>query len=98
AIPARERSARDRVPVVILDPLDPPATLVVLAGALALDRALGEPAARLHPVVWMGWTVNAALRAAPRSARFSRSPCRPRSAGRAGSSSARAPGAACSRS
>ncbi|HZR82272.1 MAG TPA: adenosylcobinamide-phosphate synthase CbiB [Candidatus Binatia bacterium] len=54
---------------MILDPLDPPATLVVLAGALALDRALGEPAARLHPVVWMGWTVNAALRAAPRSGR-----------------------------
>ncbi len=28
-----------------------------VAAALALDAALGEPPARLHPTVWMGWCV-----------------------------------------
>jgi adenosylcobinamide-phosphate synthase len=34
--------------------------------ALAWDRSLGEPPARLHPVVWMGRAIDVVLRAAPR--------------------------------
>ncbi len=40
----------------------------VLATALALDLALGEPPAGLHPVVWFGRLVSALERRAPRGA------------------------------
>jgi adenosylcobinamide-phosphate synthase len=43
------------------------ATLAMLAGALLLDRFLGEYPAPLHPVVWMGKLVSLLLRLAPRS-------------------------------
>jgi adenosylcobinamide-phosphate synthase len=39
--------------------------LVVLAGALALDLAVGEPPRLVHPVVWMGRFYRALRRAAP---------------------------------
>ena len=39
---------------------------IALLLALAWDRLLGEPPAALHPVVWMGRAIDAALRAAPR--------------------------------
>jgi adenosylcobinamide-phosphate synthase len=42
---------------------------LVLAGALALDRFLGEFPAPLHPVVWMGGAISALERAAPRAGR-----------------------------
>jgi adenosylcobinamide-phosphate synthase len=42
---------------------------VVLGGALAIDLALGEPPARLHPVVWMGGVISALVRRAPRAGR-----------------------------
>ncbi len=41
----------------------------VLAVALALDLALGEYPARLHPVVWMGRAISALERRAPRTGR-----------------------------
>ena len=41
--------------------------LVVLAGALALDVAVGEPPSALHPVVWMGRFYAALRRRAPRA-------------------------------
>ncbi len=41
----------------------------VLAAALALDLLAGEYPARLHPVVWMGRTITALERLAPRSGR-----------------------------
>jgi adenosylcobinamide-phosphate synthase len=41
----------------------------VLAGALALDLALGEFPARLHPVVWMGRAISALERRAPAAGR-----------------------------
>ena len=41
----------------------------VLAGALALDLALGEFPARLHPVVWMGRAISALERRAPPAGR-----------------------------
>ncbi len=40
-----------------------------LAAALALDLALGEYPARLHPVVWMGRAISALERRAPRTGR-----------------------------
>jgi len=40
-----------------------------LALALALDLALGEPPAALHPVVWMGKVISFLERGAPRAAR-----------------------------
>jgi adenosylcobinamide-phosphate synthase len=40
--------------------------LLVLAGALALDVALGEPPNALHPVAWMGSVIGRASRLAPR--------------------------------
>lgn len=39
---------------------------IVLALALAIDRAAGEPPSALHPVVWMGWLVRAVRTALPR--------------------------------
>ena len=42
---------------------------LVLAGALALDRFLGEYPAPLHPVVWMGGAISALERVAPRAGR-----------------------------
>ena len=45
----------------------PLGTLVTLALALIVDRTLGEPPARIHPVVWIGATTNRLLRFAPRS-------------------------------
>ena len=39
--------------------------LTVLGGALALDLILGEPPARVHPVVWMGRLQTALGRWAP---------------------------------
>ncbi|HEX9307782.1 MAG TPA: adenosylcobinamide-phosphate synthase CbiB [Anaeromyxobacter sp.] len=42
----------------------------VLAGALALDLAVGEYPARLHPVVWMGRAISALERRAPASGRW----------------------------
>jgi adenosylcobinamide-phosphate synthase len=44
----------------------PLATLAVLALALAIDRWLGEPPPRAHPVVWIGAATERLLRAAPR--------------------------------
>lgn len=41
----------------------------VLLVAFAVDAALGEPPARLHPVVWIGSSVRALLRLAPREGR-----------------------------
>ncbi|MFL5263083.1 MAG: adenosylcobinamide-phosphate synthase CbiB [Anaeromyxobacteraceae bacterium] len=41
----------------------------VLAAALAIDLALGEYPARLHPVVWMGRAISALERRAPRAGR-----------------------------
>ena len=41
--------------------------LATLAGALLLDRFLGEYPAPLHPVVWIGKVVSLLLRCAPRS-------------------------------
>jgi adenosylcobinamide-phosphate synthase len=41
--------------------------LLVLAGALALDRWLGEYPAALHPVVWMGTAIARLERLAPRA-------------------------------
>lgn len=43
--------------------------LLVVLGALLLDRFLGEWPNRLHPVVWMGSAVKAAERLAPTSGR-----------------------------
>lgn len=43
----------------------PAGVLAVLAGALAIDGAFGEPPARWHPVVWMGSVARSALRLAP---------------------------------
>lgn len=40
--------------------------LSVLLAAVALDAALGEPPARLHPVVWLGRLAAACERSAPR--------------------------------
>ena len=40
--------------------------LVVLALAVALDLALGEPPTRFHPTAWMGGTVGFAEKLAPR--------------------------------
>ena len=40
--------------------------LAVLALAVALDLALGEPPSRLHPTVWMGGTIAFTERLAPR--------------------------------
>lgn len=40
---------------------------LVLLLAVVLDRLLPEPPAKLHPVVWMGYTVDALRRVAPRS-------------------------------
>ena len=45
------------------DPLD----LGVLALAVLLDLAFGEPHYRVHPTVWIGWTVGWADRLAPRT-------------------------------
>jgi adenosylcobinamide-phosphate synthase len=42
-------------------------SLAMLAGALLLDRILGEYPTPLHPVVWMGKLVSLLLRWAPRS-------------------------------
>jgi adenosylcobinamide-phosphate synthase len=42
---------------------------LVLVGALALDRFLGEYPALLHPVVWMGGAISTLERAAPRAGR-----------------------------
>jgi adenosylcobinamide-phosphate synthase len=42
-----------------------PAELSVLLGALALDLLVGEPPAKLHPVVWMGKLQAALRRRAP---------------------------------
>ncbi len=42
--------------------------LVLLAGAMAADRWLGEPPARLHPVVWMGAVIRGADRRFARGA------------------------------
>lgn len=42
----------------------------VLAAALALDLAVGEYPARLHPVVWMGRVISALERRAPASGRL----------------------------
>jgi adenosylcobinamide-phosphate synthase len=39
--------------------------LIVLAGALALDLAVGEPPNLVHPVVWMGRLMRALRRLAP---------------------------------
>jgi adenosylcobinamide-phosphate synthase len=41
--------------------------LRVLALALLLDACLGEPPASLHPVVWMGWLLEALERRAPKA-------------------------------
>ncbi|HEY8514195.1 MAG TPA: adenosylcobinamide-phosphate synthase CbiB [Candidatus Binatia bacterium] len=46
-------------------PLDAVPSGAALALALVWDAALGEPPARLHPVVWMGRAVAAAERLAP---------------------------------
>jgi adenosylcobinamide-phosphate synthase len=43
------------------------AALAMLAGALLLDRFLGEYPAPFHPVVWIGKLVSLLLRRAPRS-------------------------------
>ncbi|MBI4362099.1 MAG: cobalamin biosynthesis protein CobD [Euryarchaeota archaeon] len=42
------------------------ADLAILLGTLLLDLALGEPPARLHPVVWMGKTIGWLQRRCPR--------------------------------
>lgn len=42
------------------------AELAVLALAVALDLAFGEPPARVHPVVWMGWLLGRLEKCAPR--------------------------------
>jgi adenosylcobinamide-phosphate synthase len=44
-------------------------TAAVVAAALALDLALGEYPARLHPVVWMGRVISALERRAPLAGR-----------------------------
>lgn len=38
---------------------------LVLGLALAMDRLLPEPPARIHPVVWMGWATSLLVRARP---------------------------------
>ena len=43
--------------------------LSVLALAVALDLTLGEPPARFHPTVWMGWTIDIAKKLTPLSGR-----------------------------
>ena len=43
--------------------------LAVLALAVALDLTFGEPPARFHPTVWMGWTVDTAKKLTPMSGR-----------------------------
>lgn len=43
--------------------------LAVLALAVALDLALGEPPSRFHPTVWMGGTVSFVEKRSPRSGR-----------------------------
>lgn len=40
-------------------------SLMALLAALAWDRLLGEPPARVHPVVWMGRAIDLARRSAP---------------------------------
>ena len=45
-------------------------TLIVLAAALVVDWALGEYPAPLHPVVWIGKVIGAAMRLAPRQGRW----------------------------
>jgi adenosylcobinamide-phosphate synthase len=42
-----------------------PQLAVVIALAFALDRALGDPPNRLHPVAWMGQAIGALARRAP---------------------------------
>jgi adenosylcobinamide-phosphate synthase len=42
-----------------------PDSLIVIAAALAFDLVLGEPPARLHPVVWLGRLQSALRRLAP---------------------------------
>ena len=44
--------------------------LIVLAAALMVDWALGEYPSPLHPVVWIGKAVNAAMRLAPQQGRW----------------------------
>lgn len=44
--------------------------LIVLAAALLMDWLLGEYPAFLHPVVWIGKAISAAMRLAPRQGRF----------------------------
>ncbi len=45
-------------------------TLLVLAAALVLDCALGEYPSPLHPVVWIGKAISAAMRLAPQQGRW----------------------------
>jgi adenosylcobinamide-phosphate synthase len=44
--------------------------LIVLAAALVVDWALGEFPSPLHPVVWIGKSINAAMRLAPQQGRW----------------------------
>jgi adenosylcobinamide-phosphate synthase len=44
--------------------------LIVLAAALLVDWALGEYPSLLHPVVWIGKTISAAMRLAPQQGRW----------------------------
>ncbi len=44
--------------------------LIVLAAALVADWALGEYPSALHPVVWIGKAISAAMRLAPRQGRW----------------------------
>jgi adenosylcobinamide-phosphate synthase len=44
--------------------------LIVLAAALVVDWALGEYPSLLHPVVWIGKTISAAMRLAPQQGRW----------------------------
>jgi adenosylcobinamide-phosphate synthase len=44
--------------------------LIVLAAALVMDWALGEYPSPLHPVVWIGKTISAAMRLAPQQGRW----------------------------
>jgi adenosylcobinamide-phosphate synthase len=43
----------------------PLGTIGIVVAALAIDRVLGEPAARFHPVVWMGSLTARLVRTAP---------------------------------